>query len=185
MIEVEVKLPVRDIETLKQKLAAQGFLKGKSVKEEDIYFNSPVHDFRKRDEALRVRRVTMLKEGTSTSFLTYKGPKMDQVSMTRKELETGIEDMDIMRKVIHALGFELEYPVTKTREYYQKERMTACVDQVDFLGDFLELEVLVEEEAQREQALYIIEEMLKELGYEMADTTRTSYLTMLMKKGMV
>ena len=36
--------------------------------------------------------------------------------------------------------------------------MTACVDQVTGLGDYLELEIIVETEAERESALQRIEE---------------------------
>ena len=57
--------------------------------------------------------------------------------------------------------------------------MTACVDQVTGLGDYLELEIMVETEAEREGALQRIENVLASLGYSMKDTTRHSYLSML------
>ena len=57
--------------------------------------------------------------------------------------------------------------------------MTACVDQVTGLGDFLELEIIVEDETRREAALREIEILLGKLGYTMQDTTRTSYLSMI------
>ena len=57
--------------------------------------------------------------------------------------------------------------------------MTACVDQVKDLGDFLELEILIEEDENKENALQQIEIILWRLGYTLKDTTRTSYLSML------
>lgn len=182
MIEVEIKLAVKDPEDLKKKLLENGFQRGKIVREEDVYFNSDHHDFRKRDEALRIRSVRNLESGKEQTLLTFKGPKIDQVSMTRKELETGIESLPVMREVLMNLGFDKQYPVIKTRAYYEKENLTACVDQVERLGDFLELEVLVEEETGKESALLFIEETLKHLGHDLKETTRTSYLTMLMEK---
>ena len=53
------------------------------------------------------------------------------------------------------------------------------MDQVEELGDYLELEVLVNEEEKRPEALERIEEQLKKLGYSMGETTRISYLSML------
>ena len=41
-------------------------------------------------------------------------------------------------------------------------------------------EILADEEAQREEALEKLERILNQLGYCMQDTTRTSYLSMLM-----
>ena len=49
--------------------------------------------------------------------------------------------------------------------------MTACVDQVTGLGDYLELEIIVETEAEREGALQRIENVLVSLGHSMKDTT--------------
>ena len=56
--------------------------------------------------------------------------------------------------------------------------MTACVDRVTGLGDFLELEIIVEDETEQAAALGEIEMLLEVLGYTMQDTTRTSYLSM-------
>ena len=47
---------------------------------------------------------------------------------------------------------------------------------------YLELEILTDTEEKRTEALKQIEDVLEALGYSMEDTTRTSYLSMLMKK---
>ena len=62
--------------------------------------------------------------------------------------------------------------------------MTACVDRVEGLGEFLELEVVAETEEKREIYLEQMKEILNALGYSMEDTVRTSYLGLLMKKKM-
>ncbi|MFQ9748889.1 MAG: class IV adenylate cyclase [Anaerobutyricum soehngenii] len=72
-----------------------------------------------------------------------KGRKLDTVSTTRKELETRIDDAETTREILISLGYKRLYPVTKLRQYYHKGMMTACVDQVEGLGSFLELEILV------------------------------------------
>ena len=60
--------------------------------------------------------------------------------------------------------------------------MTACLDQVENLGNFLELEVIVKNENLRERFLSQMREILQELGLSMDNTVRTSYLSMLMYK---
>lgn len=182
MIEVEIKLPVCSRQSTEQKLVGLGFEEGHLVKESDIYFTSDARDFKKTDEALRIRRCENLTTGESAAVLTYKGAKIDKISMTRKELETGIEDADVCREILSSIGFRPFFPVNKCRQYYHYDHITACLDVVDNLGDFLELEVLVEEEKEREEALQQIEEILEKMGRSMAETIRTSYLSMLQQK---
>ena len=59
--------------------------------------------------------------------------------------------------------------------------MTAAVDQVENLGSFLELEILVEKEADREKGLEEIKGVMKQIGCGEKKTVRTSYLSMIEK----
>lgn len=181
MIEVEIKIPVADKVLLEQKLQENGFVQGKRVKESDTYFNSEAYDLRKKDMALRIRSCEELDTKELKSFIAYKGSKLDQVSMTRKELETGIENAEIGKELIMSLGFYALQPVVKIRQYYPLNEITACVDQVENLGDFLELEILVEKEQDREEALSILKDVLEKTGLNWDNVTRTSYLSMLLK----
>lgn len=105
---------------------------------------------------------------------------MDQVSMSRKELETEVGDEKICIQILSALGFHMISPqVRKIRQEYRMDHMTACIDQVQDLGNFLELEIVIAEEENKEDALRQIDEMLHQLGYTLQDTTRNSYLSML------
>ena len=61
--------------------------------------------------------------------------------------------------------------------------MTACVDQVEGLGSFLELEILVNTLEEKESALQSIEALLLDMGSSLRKTTRKSYLAMLLSKG--
>lgn len=169
-------------EEVGQQLISLGFSEGELVKESDLYFNGEIHDFKKMDEALRIRKSENLTTGESKAVITYKGPKLDCVSMTRKELETGVENADVCREIFTSIGFQQFFPVHKFRQYYHSGHMTACLDQVKNLGEFLELEVIVPEEKDRENALQQIEYILEKMGRRMKETIRTSYLSMLQKE---
>lgn len=182
MIEVEIKLPVSDRETAEKKLKQLGFEAGELAEELDLYFTSEVHDFKQADEALRIRKRRNLRTGAMDAFLTYKGRKLDGVSMAREELETEIEDGDTGVRILSSIGFREDSPVRKLRQYYSLGEMTVCVDQVDGLGDFLEAEILVSSEEDRPSALQQIRELLEQLGHSMEETTRISYLSMLQEK---
>lgn len=182
MVEVEIKVPVLNAMELIKQLEHMGFVRSKSVRESDLYFDNENGQIKKSDGALRIRSCENLTEDISEFFLTYKGAKMDDISMTRKELETKINDMEVGKQILISLGYERIYPVFKTRQYFVSNQVTACVDQVENLGDFLELEIVVESEDEKEKALKVLLDLVIELGYTSKDLIRKSYLSMLLSK---
>lgn len=190
MIEVEVKLPIDSAERIESKLLNMGFICKKTITQEDRYYDNKEGMIRGTGQALRLRCVD------DDCCITYKGQKLDSVSMTRQELETSVGDKDVMDGILRQLGFEVVPPKVKKlrREFsmvwagtvpavteaipVREYDMHACLDQVEDLGDFLELEIMAEEN-DRMNALAEIERVLNELGYKMSDTTTNSYLSML------
>lgn len=181
-IEVEMKLKIRDRDKLIESLRDAGFQQGDLVSESDIYYTSRHHDFEKLDEALRIRSIRNQTTGEVTSVITFKGAKMDNCSMTRKELETEVGDPIIAREILESIGFTPVPAVEKERRHFYKQKITVCVDRVKNLGDYLELEKIVDAEEEKAGALRELESVLHRLGYSVEDTTRTSYLSMLMNK---
>jgi adenylate cyclase class 2 len=179
MLEVEIKLWVDNREELVNRLLSSGFMQKKVVCETDTYYTSEFHDMLKRDEALRIRTIEDLNTGEKSSVITYKGAKLDKVSMSRQEYETAIGDAEIGKRILEGIGFTAVPEVKKIRTEFVLDDFTACVDQVTGLGDFLEIEILTED-GMREKALERIRDMLEQLGFSMENTTRRSYLSMLM-----
>lgn len=182
MIEVEIKLPLYKRSLTQRLLEAEGFHAGKLVRESDWYYTSDFHDFMKTDEALRIRSVESLTDLTEKSILTYKGPKLDDISMTRTEIETPVGDLKASRAILAALSYRELAPVVKLRQYYHKDRITACIDQVEGLGSFLELEIIVKKEEEKETALDEIKTVLAALDSDIRETTTVSYLSMILRK---
>lgn len=183
MIEVEVKLPVTDPDEIKRTLLKSGFRETGFVEEHDTYFDNQQGDIRVNDEALRVRETKDYWTGMSRAQINFKGKKLDTCTMTREELETGVEDGGICRNILQAIGYSPVDPeVIKERIMLQKELVTACLDKVHGLGAFLELEILAGGESEKDAALGQIETVLNDLGYQISDTVQTSYLSMLQKE---
>lgn len=178
--EIEIKLPVERPEEILEGLISCGFEKAGLIREDDLYYNSEYHDVKKRDEALRIRKSTDLNTGKVQAQINFKGKKVDQVSMSRKEYETGIDDPERMDGILKAIGFTPVAGVHKVRQYLRRGNMTACLDRVEHLGSFLELEVLAEDGGLREKYLKDMEGILETLGLSMKDTVRISYLGLLM-----
>lgn len=182
MIEVEIKLPIADLDTIKRKLLKMGFKETAVIEERDTYFDNRQGDIRANGEALRVRETKDYLTGESRAQINFKGKKLDTCTMTREELETGVEDGEICRNILQVIGYAPADPeVFKDRTMMQKESITACLDNVRGLGGFLELEILADSEEKKDAALRGIENILNSLGYQISDTVRMSYLSMLRK----
>ena len=183
MIEVEVKLPVADLDTIKGKLLKMGFRETAFIEERDTYFDNRQGDIRANGEALLVRETKDHLTGESRAQINFKGKKLDTCTMTREELETGVENGEISRKILQAIGYIPVAPeVIKERIMLRRESVTACLDNVRGLGEFLELEILADSKKQKDAALGQIENILNNLGYQISDTVRTAYLSMLQKR---
>mgnify|MGYP002242923197 FL=1 len=129
-IEVEIKVKIQNRKQIMDSLKKIGFLENRCVVETDIYYTSTHHNFAALGEALRIRTVKDPESPKETSVITYKGAKLDQVSMTRQELETEVGDGETVRKILEHIGFCPVSPVEKKRLYLNKDNMTACLDNV-------------------------------------------------------
>lgn len=179
-IEVEQKYCIADTYALLEKLAAHGAQSKHIVQQVDTYFAHPSRDFAVTDEALRIRRVG------ESNFITYKGPKLDATTKTRREIEmplaSGASSADGYDALLQALSFERVAEVSKIRQSYQLEcegqSIEVSLDQVKGLGDYVELEIAVSDEAEIEAAKQQIETLAAEL--QLAGAERRSYLEMLL-----
>jgi len=177
--EVELKFPVAEMDALEAKLAELGVEILPPQVEVDRYFAHPAKDFAKTDEALRIRR-----KGDS-NFITYKGPKIDPTTKTRHEIELplsgGEESNADWTRMLQALGFTPVGEVRKTRRKahiaWQGRMIEGSLDEIDRLGTFAELELVVEPEG-IETAKTCITSLAAALG--LTGSERRSYLELLL-----
>ncbi len=171
MIEVEVKARARA--DTRERIEALGAVLAGVENHHDLYFNSPLRDFRKSDEALRIR----IKE--QGARLTYKGPKLDLQTKSRLERTVAIDDALEMEQILLALGFVLSAQVRKRRTKYSYQGLTLALDEVEGLGSFLEVEAAGEADwgEQKEKVLSI----LGRLG--LGESIRSSYLELQEERG--
>jgi len=170
MIEVEVK--ARATEDMAERIIALGGKLKVVENHHDLYFNSPLCDFRETDEALRIR----IKEDGAR--LTYKGPKLDLATKSRNELTVRIDDPRQMEEILRALGYVLSARVNKRRSKYSYPGVVIALDEVEGLGSFLEVEAEGDGdyEKEREKVLAI----MRRLG--LTESIRSSYLELLLER---
>ena len=182
MIEAEVKVRA-DHEKIMQALKSRKDCSFEFVRTEhqkDIYFNAPDRDFAETDEALRIRWVNGAGE------ITYKGKRFDTLSKTRPEFNSPADE-DSMTQILLALGYRISGKVEKTRNVFtfsdDTGRMIFCFDRIESLGDFLEIEIDLEDGSSGEEIRASTEKIfriLREFGISEKDSVRTSYLELVM-----
>ena len=70
-----------------------------------------------------------------------------QAKLVSDEYEFAVDDGDMARQMLTALGWQEVVTVDKVRLESKTEDYTICVDEVAGLGLFIELEVLAEDDA--------------------------------------
>jgi adenylate cyclase class 2 len=175
--EVEQKFPVSDLAAVVERLAAMGALVKESKLEVDLYFNHPSRDFAVTDEALRIR------QAGPACRITYKGPKIDTATKTRRELELNLDPTEAAgwAEMLQALGFRPVVEVRKNRRKshvdWQGRQVEVSLDDVAEVGYFVELELIADD-----QSLAAAKSCLASLANHLSLTTteRRSYLELLL-----
>ena len=177
--EVERKFRVTDAAEVQRRLEQLGARFEPPIEQSDLYFAHPARDFAQTDEALRIRRVG------ERNFVTYKGPKVDPTTKTRRELELPLSPgaaaaLDF-GDLLTALGFRPVREVRKTRRIasvpWQGQHVEAALDEVAGLGQFVELEIQAEQ-AELNSARAALAALAAALG--LTGDERRSYLELLL-----
>jgi adenylate cyclase class 2 len=180
MLEIEVKYRVDDFAKILEELQIWGAKLIEERDDADTYFNAPHRDFARTDEAFRVRRI-----GERT-FVTYKGPRKDEQTKTRTEIEVplsdGADDAADFERLLAALGFRATATVHKHRRVFGIDRagyhVEICLDEADRIGSYVELEIIATE-AELDRARDVVLQLAAELG--LVAMERRSYLELLLQ----
>ena len=142
--EIEYKFAVKDLDRFREKINDLAPDIQKTVTHHDTYYRHPNRDFGATDEALRIRQIGAMR------WITYKGPRFDSETKTRRELEFQLPDElpadPGFEQLLTILGFAPIASVRKRRQtaelVWQNRDCKIDIDDVDGLGTFVELESL-------------------------------------------
>lgn len=182
--EIEKKFRITNLDTLRDQLIRLGATPLAVVEQIDCYYQHPQRDFAKTDESFRMRRC-----GEAT-YLTYKGPKFDTETKSRVEEEVRLADgpqtAETCRALVGQLGFKPVAEVRKQRTAYrlrmQGRDIEAALDEVEQVGQFVEIETTVEADAADDHTVLaakaVVAHVADLLGLKASE--RRSYLEMLL-----
>lgn len=141
MREIEVKARAQDLQALKANLTKRGVVFGQPIKHHDVVYA-------KRDGSERGWANTWLRirtENDDTVIFTFKKSVNGQLDSI--EHEVTVDSADELSTIIAHLGFELYSDLTKTRTKGKLGDIEICLDTIEGLGEFIEAELLVQDDA--------------------------------------
>lgn len=157
MREIEVKLKVNNLNVLEDNLKKAGCVLGDEVYQRDVEYsykglNKEFKGFKEGDIMFRIRYTK------GVAILTLK--KQMSNEMDNLEYETELSDPENMNQILLALGYQYALEVKKMRRKGKLGEYEICLDKVERLGSFVELEKLTTDEANPDE---VVEDLLKKL----------------------
>jgi adenylate cyclase class 2 len=174
MFEVERKYRVDELQKyleLLQEMHAED--KGQQKQHDEVFLPKGIKTFKNYTIGMPIVRIR-IEDQVATLTLKAGGDE----SFTH-EIETEVKDSDAARGIIKALGMEKVLEITKTRQLFSYQGFTIACDYVEKLGAFIEVEKLVENEADVREALEEIDAFVAHslwLGSEMLEKERYDVL---------
>jgi adenylate cyclase class 2 len=176
--EVEKKFTLSDPAPLKARLAELGVRPSAPVRQVDTYYNAPHRDFLGTEvvsEWLRIRT-----DGCGGSLNFKRFHPVEAVAKTHAdEFETGVDDVEAVRRLLAALDFRPLVTVEKTRVAYRLPDVEVVFDHVVGAGDFVELEYKGEADDVTDATLRL-DRVIASLGVELGAPVDRGYPHMLL-----
>lgn len=171
-MEIEIRAKIKNQNEIKKKLQGLGAKLIKDTKQIDKYFGE-MSLYRKIGYSFLMR---VRKEGNKT-FLTYKGAKMNKDGIW-EEYEFSINDSKAAEAMLKDMGLEKITEIRKKRTEYKLNGLTICLDAIEGLGNFVEIESKTNNSLGKNK----LEMLAKKLNIEKDQIVHKGYLTMLLSK---
>jgi adenylate cyclase class 2 len=188
-VEVKIRLLDNEVGKLTRVLHNLGAERINEELHEDTYYEHPCKSYSRTDEAIRVRRYRSTPRGHPTESgrpreveLTYKGPKIDSSTKTRIESSVYVNSSEDLDLILQSLGFKPVATIRKKRVFYSLRNTTLSIDNVDGLGRFMELEIIVDRNDDIESAREHIFSLVRDLGLSLDRSVRESYLELYLSR---
>ena len=173
--EIEVKAKVKDFEALISKLNEIGCVLSEPITQDDYVYNQKgvnLKDHSHNTPVLRIRE-----QGNKIIF-TLKKNRSNELDCIEKEVD--VNDRDTMFDIFELLGFQKTVEVHKKRKKGNYHEYEICLDEVQDLGSFIEVEKISDEDGEKVQNELF--DFLKMLGVEKEDRVLVGYDTQLWRK---
>lgn len=137
MHEIEAKIQVDDLTAVAERLKAVGAGFLRTVRETDTYLDDH-KKLKHQGCGLRIR--SQQTEDAQKTLVTFKGAKVESRYKSRPEYETEVGSAETAELIFAGLGYVPRIVVRKKRDMWSVDGCTVCLDDVEDLGRFVEVE---------------------------------------------
>jgi predicted adenylyl cyclase CyaB len=165
---IEIKARARNFEDIRSRAEKLSDTPVDVIPQEDIFFNV---------EKGRLKLRVLAPDQSQLIYYTrpdQEGPKRSDYHITHSP------DPQNLKRVLE-LAYGIRGIVRKTRYLYLVGQTRIHLDDVDGLGEFMELEVVLEEGQSDAEGQKIAEDLMSALGVEKGDLIESAYMDLLEK----
>jgi predicted adenylyl cyclase CyaB len=162
---IEIKAHARNFLEIKSRAEKMSDTPVEVIPQEDTFFNTPQGRLKLRDLGDHAQLIYYTRPD-------QEGPKRSDYHITRSA------DPQNLKRVLE-LAYGIRGVVRKTRYLYLVGQTRLHLDDVEGLGQFMELEVVLEEGQTDVEGEKIAEEMMAALGVERGDLIDGAYMDLL------
>jgi len=176
MREIEIKMRVADLNKIEEKLKKAGCIFSEPINQHDTTYSkkgstSEYTSAKEGDIILRIR-----KQDNKTEFNLKKQCSSESDNI---ECETDISDPESMHRILNELDWVSQIEVKKIRRKGKLGEYEICLDQVEKLGSFMEIEKMVDDNSDPEIIREELFKILEELGLSRKDEESRGYDTQI------
>lgn len=171
MKEIEVKVQVEKLEPIIKKLEDFGCKISDPIIQDDIVYN-------KKDAGPESKNVLRIRKSGEKIIFTLKRSVTNELDCIEKEVL--INDAEPMKGIIELLGYFETVRVSKKRRKGKLGDYEICLDEVEGLGSFIEIEKISDEDGEIVQKESL--DFLSSLDVDVNNRVMNGYDTLLERK---
>ena len=158
-IEIEIKARIKNFDEIKKVLQEIGASFVKSERQIDKIFGAAKfldseHKIIEGGIVARIREIDKKRSLDFKEILRQKGGI---------ELICEIPSLELAEKFLNKLDFQEAFTIKKTREVFLYQDFTICLDNVEQLGQFIEVEKIISDEQEKDKTKQECLDLLKKL----------------------
>lgn len=176
MREIEVKLRVKDLKSLAQKLNERGCVLSNPIRQHDVIYSlaGSTDEWEVSEEGQIVMRIRREDDTAEFNLKQQRSNELDNL-----EYETKVDDPEAIHQILMTLGYAPQVEVKKTRRKGKLKDYEICLDEVEDLGSFVELEKLTDDASDPAKIQQELLQALESLGLSRNDQEMKGYDTQI------
>lgn len=172
MREIEIKFKIENIESIISFLEKNKCKISKENIQNDTIYVRDTNKVKSIEGSVWLR----IRENNNKIELNYK--KQSAKSIESEEIEFEVSSYEKANSFLKALGFKEWVQVNKKRKYTKYKDYNICIDEVEKLGTFIEIELLTDKEDKNDYQQELLT-IAQELGINPSSRINSHYDTMI------